>query len=90
MKSCKASIKQTKNQNKPTNNNNNNDDDDDDDESQNTDLQANDVGTEGFYVIQDALLPVLPTEGPNGTVAVLLASAVLVAQYVVAHDGEGC
>lgn len=53
------------------------------------DLEANDVCVTVGDVLHDAFLPVLPVEGPGRAVAVQLACGVLVAQHVVAHDGEG-
>lgn len=56
-----------------------------------TRLQADDVGVAVGDLLHDAFLPVLPVEGPGRTVAVELSRGVLVAQHVVAHDGEhGC
>lgn len=34
------------------------------------------------------LFPVLPAQGPARAVAVHLSGGVLIAQYVIAHDGE--
>lgn len=56
-----------------------------------THLQADDVGVAVGDLLHDAFLPVLPVEGPGRAVAVELSRGVLVAQHVVAHDGEhGC
>ena len=40
------------------------------------------------YLVQNALLPVLPVERPLRTVAVEVPGGVAVAQHIVAHHGE--
>lgn len=52
-------------------------------------LQADDVGVAAVDLLHDALLAVLPAERPRGAVGVQLPRGILVAQHVVAHDGEG-
>ena len=51
-------------------------------------LQADYISRVVAYLVEDALLPVLPLERPTRTVAVHLARRVLVAQHVVAHHRE--
>lgn len=48
-------------------------------------LQADDVRGVMAYLVEDALLPVLPVQRPARTVSVHLSRRVFVAQYVVAH-----
>lgn len=53
-----------------------------------TSLQADDVRGVMPYLVEDALLSVVPLERPAGTVPVHLSRRVLVAQNVVAHHRE--
>ena len=51
-------------------------------------LQADDVCVARQDLLHDGLLPVLPVQGPGGTVAVQLPRGVLVTEHVVAHHRE--
>ena len=51
-------------------------------------LQGDDVSVAPHDVGHDALLPIIPVEGPGGAVGVHGLGAELIGQDVVAHDGE--
>ena len=51
-------------------------------------LQTDNVGISSGDLLDNALLPILPAQGPGRAVAVHLLSGVFVAEHVVTHDRE--
>ena len=51
-------------------------------------LQTDDVGVPSGDLLHDALLPILPAQGPGRAVAVHLLSGVFFAEHIVTHDRE--